>query len=77
MEKDLLTALEKTYKDINAQMDINQLFYLGMQLDISPDRSQIKISQPGFVQDILAAHPVTKKASSPANSDLFTINADE
>jgi hypothetical protein len=67
----LLQILTDTYKDINVQQDTKQLFYLGMQLDLDYDEGAIHVSQPGFIKDILAAHPVTRSAAYPATEDLF------
>lgn len=67
----LLKILTETYLDINVQRDAKQLFYLGMQLDLRYDDGAIFVSQPGFIKDILAAHPVERTAVYPANDDLF------
>lgn len=67
----LLKILTDTYKDINVQQDTKQLFYLGMQLDLRYDDGAIFVSQPGYIKDILAAHPVTRAAAYPATDDLF------
>ena len=67
----LLAILTETYLDINVQRDSKQLFYLGMQLDLRYDEGAIFVSQPGFIKDILAAHPVSRTSVYPATDDLF------
>jgi len=67
----LLHVLTETYLDINVQRDDKQLFYLGMQLDLRYDEGAIFVSQPGFIKDILAAHPVSRTSVYPATDDLF------
>lgn len=67
----LLKTLTDTYHDINVQKDSTQLFYLGMQLDLRYDDGSIFVSQPGFIKDILAAHPVSRTSVYPATDDLF------
>jgi hypothetical protein len=42
-----------------------------MQIDINKQQKCIKVSQPGFVEDILKAHPPARSAASPAMDYLF------
>jgi len=67
----LLKALTDIYKDINVQDSADQVFYLGMQLDLHYAESTITVSQPGFIKEILAAHPVSRSSAYPATEDLF------
>jgi hypothetical protein len=69
--EELKSCLIKAYKDINVQENTNQLFYLGMQLDMKPEEKSVHISQPGFIKDILTAHPVSKGVNCPAAHNLF------
>lgn len=68
---DLLKTLTDIYKDINVQERSDQVFYLGMQLDLQYSDNTISISQPGFIKEILAAHPVSRTSAYPATDDLF------
>jgi hypothetical protein len=46
--------------------------YLGMTFDFT-DEGKVRVSQEGYVQDLVKAYEVTGKAQSPAADDLFTV----
>jgi hypothetical protein len=49
------------------------LSYLGMTMDFSAEGS-VRISQHGFINDLLLSHSVSGSATTPALPDLFSIN---
>jgi hypothetical protein len=73
---DLLAKLTEVYSDLNVQQDTDQLFYLGMQLDLRYSDGAIHVSQPGFINDVLAAHPVTRTSVTPTTEHLFRCDTD-
>jgi len=52
------------------------LSYLGMSLDFSED-GKVKITMPGYVNDVLENLEDTKEVSTPATATLFDIEQDE
>jgi hypothetical protein len=49
--------------------------YLGMTFDFTVP-GQVKVSQEGYVQDLIKAYDVTGRAQSPAGDNLFAVNED-
>jgi hypothetical protein len=46
--------------------------YLGMTFDFS-EEGKVRVSQEGYVQDLVKAYEITGQARSPAADDLFTV----
>jgi hypothetical protein len=72
----LRDGLKRTYKDITVHEGTNQS-YLGMSIDIDHANGCIRLSQPGYISDILREHGVTKTFKTPCTGNLLvpTVNA--
>ena len=73
LKDELMQHLQKTYKDLNVQSS-NKLFYLGLQMDINRNSRSTRLSQSGYVADLLREYPVTKSAGTPATDSLFDLS---
>ena len=64
----ILTALTKSYGQVTIQRG-PRFSYLGMTIDISADRSTIRLSQQGYIQALLEEYAIVgvKKSPSPRN----------
>jgi hypothetical protein len=76
LDTHLREGLKKTYQGITIHEGLNQS-YLGMSIDIDHANKCIRVSQPGYIADVLREHGVTKPFKSPCTANLLvpTVNA--
>ena len=68
-------GIQSIYKDINVQSGAT-IFYLGLQSEFNKKKHSVKISQPGYVEDLLKEFTVERTAATPATVKLFDTTED-
>jgi hypothetical protein len=67
------TVLRDKYKKVNMTVGPS-LEYLGMKLDFDSANGTVRITQPGYIKDILDSYRVTGHAKTPALPDLYEVD---
>ena len=70
----LIEALRTKYKDINVQEGLIHP-YLGMTFDYSVE-GKVKVTQDGYVSELVASEDIKSAVKTPASEDLFVIDPD-
>ena len=70
----LIEALRSKYKDINVQEGLVHP-YLGMTFDYSVE-GKVKVTQDGYVSELIASEDIKSAVKTPASEDLFVIDPD-
>ena len=68
----LIAALQEKYKEINVEQG-SVHSYLGMTFDFST-KSKVKITQDGYVAELVASEDIKSAVKTPATEDLFVID---
>jgi len=68
----LIEALRSKYKDINVQEGLVHP-YLGMTFDYSVE-GKVKVTQDGYVSELIASEDIKSAVKTPASEDLFVID---
>jgi hypothetical protein len=66
-------VLRKKYDKVSMSTG-NSLEYLGIKFDFDRRKGCVKVSQPGYVRDILDSYAVKGHAKTPATADLFNVD---
>jgi histone deacetylase 1/2 len=69
----LINALRTKYKDINVQEGLIHP-YLGMTFDYSVE-GKVRVTQDGYVSELVASEDIKSAVKTPANEDLFVIDS--
>jgi hypothetical protein len=69
---EVMAAITEVYKEVKVKRGAVHS-YLGMTFDFTTP-GQVKVSQEGYVQDLMQAYSVTGRAQSPAGENLFAVN---
>ena len=70
--QELICALRDKYKEINVEEgDIHS--YLGMTFDYST-KGKVRITQDGYVSELVASEDIKSAVKTPASEDLFVID---
>ncbi len=69
---EVVAAITEVYKEVKVKRGAVHS-YLGMTFDFTTP-GQVKVSQEGYVQDLMQAYNVTGRAQSPAGENLFAVN---
>jgi hypothetical protein len=67
-----IQGIQESYPGLSVQIG-KKLNYLGMNFDFT-DAKKVKITMPGFVDDLLTSCGVDGLANTPASSSLFTVD---
>jgi hypothetical protein len=68
----VIESLQKSFGELSIQRGL-KYSYLGMTVEFSNDFSSVKLSQQGYISDILKFYNISKFANSPAKRDLLSI----
>jgi hypothetical protein len=68
----LIAALKDRYKEINVEQGVVHS-YLGMTFDFSM-RGKVRVTQDGYVSELVASEDIKSAVKTPASEDLFVID---
>ena len=72
--KQLVEALKSKYNQIGVEVGLKHS-YLGMTFDFSVE-GQVKVTQEGYVSELVASEDLRTPVKTPALPDLFEVDAD-
>jgi len=72
--KQLIEALKSKYNQIGVEVGLKHS-YLGMTFDFSVE-GQVKVTQEGYVSELVASEDLRTPVKTPALPDLFEVDAD-